>query len=180
MNVNVGTGNPLKVKAVRAAFEKVFEGEPLDVKAISVEAGISSQPFGEEVIRGAIRRAKGALGDGHFGVGIEAGLIQLPGCDRPLNVQFCAIIDRSGRMTIGHGPGFELPEAVVQRLLQGSTLNREMSRLIGIAEIKETIGAIGVLSGGRIDRFAITREAVLMALVPRIGGELKHSIHKQG
>ena len=178
MNVNVGTGNPLKVKAVRAAFVEVFQGESLNVKAVSVEVDIPSQPFGEAVIRGAIRRAKGALGDGHFGVGIEAGLIQLPGCDRPLNVQFCAIIDRSGRLTLGHGPGFELPEGVVEQLLRGSTLNREMSRLTGISEIKETIGAIGVLSGGRIDRAAVTREAVLMALVPRIGGELEYSIHK--
>ncbi len=180
MNVNVGTGNPLKVKAVRAAFVEVFEGESLNVKAVSVVAGIPSQPFGEAVIRGAMRRAKAALGDSHFGVGIEAGLIQLPGCDRPLNVQFCAIIDRSDRMTIGLGPGFELPQGVVKQLEQGSTLNREMSRLAGIPEIKETIGAIGVLSGGRIDRVAITREAVLMALVPRIGGERAHSIHEQG
>jgi len=180
MNVNVGTRNPLKVKAVRAAFEEVFEGESLNVKAVSVEAGIPSQPFGEEVIRGAIRRARGALGDAAFGVGIEAGLIQLPGCDRSLNVQFCVLIDQSAQMTVGHGPGFELPLGIVKQLEQGSTLNCEMSRLTGIPEIKETIGAIGVLSGGRIDRFSITREAVLMALVPRIGGDLTPSARNPG
>ncbi len=167
MKVNVGTRNPLKVKAVYAAFEEVFEGELLEVKAVPVEPGVPIQPFGEEVIRGAIRRAKEAITDGDFGVGIEAGLIQLPGCDRPLNVQPCVVVDRSGRMTVGHGPGFELPQAVVKQLLHGSTLNHEMSRIAGAPEVKETIGAIGVLSGGRIDRFAITREAVLMALVPR-------------
>jgi non-canonical (house-cleaning) NTP pyrophosphatase len=51
--------------------------------------------------------------------------------------------------------------------MEGSTLNREMSRLSGIPDIKEKIGAIGVLSSGRIDRLSITREAVLMALIPR-------------
>jgi non-canonical (house-cleaning) NTP pyrophosphatase len=59
---------------------------------------------------------------------------------------------------------------VLDRLMNGSTLNREMSRLSGIPEIKEKEGAIGILSGGRIDRFSITRKAVLMALIPRIVG----------
>lgn len=169
MKVHVGTQNPLKVKAVRAAFEKVFEGESLEVKAIPVGAGVSSQPFDEHVVRGAIRRAREALADGDFGVGIEAGLVRFPGCERSFNVQFCAIVDQTGRLTTGHGPGFELPAAVVKKLLQGSTLNREISRLAEIPEVKATIGAIGILSRGRIDRFVITREAVLMALVPRIG-----------
>lgn len=168
MKVQVGTGNPIKVKAVRAAFEKVFSGELLEVTAVPVEPGVPCQPFGEAVIRGATQRAKRSLGDADYGVGIEAGLVQSPGCDRPLNVQFCAIIDRSGRMTVGHGPGFELPEAVVEKLRAGSTLGDEVSRAAGIPEINETIGAIGVLSGGRIDRLTITCEAVLMALIPRI------------
>ena len=172
MKVHVGTGNSIKVKAVRAAFEAVFSGELLEVTAVPVEPGVPSQPFGEQVIRGATQRAKRSLGDADYGVGIEAGLVQSPGCDHPLNVQFCVIVDRSGRMTVGHGPGFELPNAVVEKLRAGSTLSDEVSRAAGIPEIRETIGAIGVLSGGRIDRLAITCEAVLMALVPRIDNQV--------
>jgi len=172
MKVHVGTGNPIKVNAVQAAFETVYSQQPLAVRAVPVESGVPSQPFGDAVIRGAKRRATRALGDAEFGVGIEAGLIQLPGCDRPLNVQVCVIVDRVGRMTVGHGPGFELPTTVMEELRAGSTLNRAMSRLTGVPEIKETIGAVGVLSGGRIDRLAITRDAVLMALIPRIDDPL--------
>jgi len=80
---------------------------------------------------------------------------------------------------MGHGPGFELPEGVVEQVLRGSSLNREISRHAGIPGGEEALGAIGILSAGRIDRFSLTREAVLMALVPRIGGE-RHSPHKQG
>ncbi|HUT87100.1 MAG TPA: inosine/xanthosine triphosphatase [Candidatus Heimdallarchaeota archaeon] len=172
MKVHVGTGNSIKVKAVRAAFETVFSGELLEVTAVPVEPGVPSQPFGEQVIHGATRRAKRSLGDADYGVGIEAGLVQSPGCDHPLNVQFCVIVDRFERMTVGHGPGFELPNAVVEKLRAGSTLSDEVSRAAGIPEIRETIGAIGVLSGGRIDRLAITCEAVLMALVPRIDNQV--------
>jgi non-canonical (house-cleaning) NTP pyrophosphatase len=46
---------------------------------------------------------------------------------------------------VGHGPGYTLPQEVLDRLMNGSTLNREMSRLSGIPEIKEKEGAIGIL-----------------------------------
>lgn len=171
MKVHVGTRNSLKVKAVRAGFSDVFSEEPLHVVPVNVDADVPSQPFDEEIVRGAISRARGALGDADFGVGIEAGLVRFPGFKEYLSVQFCVIIDRAGRMTFGHGPGFELPQEIRDRLTRGSTLNREMSRISGIPEIKEKGGAIGYLSSGLIDRFAITREAVLMALIPRISGD---------
>ncbi|MEA1871057.1 MAG: inosine/xanthosine triphosphatase, partial [Candidatus Bipolaricaulota bacterium] len=101
---------------------------------------------------------------------IEAGLVRFPAYDGYLSVQFCAVLDRTGKLTVGHGPGYTLPQDVLDRLMNRSTLNCEMSRLSGIPEIKEKEGAIGILSGGRIDRFSITREAVLMALIPRIVG----------
>ena len=50
----------------------------------------------------------------------------------------------------------------------GSDLNREMSRISGIEEIREKIGAVGYLSNGLTDRLTITRDAVLMALIPRL------------
>lgn len=168
MKVHVGTRNPLKVRAVRAAFAAVFTGTSLQVSGIAIDTGLLPQPFEEDVARGATLRARRCCTTADFGVGIEAGLVRFPGCERYLSVQFCAIVDREGRMTVGHGPGYEIPPQVLDRLHQGSTLNREMSRLAGVTEIKETSGAIGYLSRGRIDRFAITREAVLMALIPLI------------
>ncbi|MEA1871042.1 MAG: inosine/xanthosine triphosphatase, partial [Candidatus Bipolaricaulota bacterium] len=168
MKIHVGTRNTLKVRAAHAAFAAVFADEPLDVVAVSIEGGVPPQPFDDEVVQGAIYRARGALAEADYGVGIEAGLVRFPGYDGYLSVQFCAVLDCTGRLTVGHGPGYALPQEVLDRLMNGSTLNCEMSRLSGIPEIKEKEGAIGVLSGGRIDRFSITREAVLMALIPRI------------
>lgn len=168
MKVRVGTRNPLKVRAAEAAFREAFPKEEFDVAAVPVETGVPAQPFDADVAAGAIRRAKEAIGDADFGVGIEAGLVCLPGCDRSLNLGLCAVVNRTGRVTLGSGPGFEVPPAVLARLEEGSTLNREMSRIAGIPEIKETTGAIGYLSGGRIDRFVVTRETVLMALIPRL------------
>ena len=170
MKIHVGTRNTLKVRAVRAGFAAAFGDESLDVVAMATEGGVSSQPFDDEVVQGAICRARRALTEADYGVGIEAGLVRFPGYDGYLSVQFCAVLDRTGRLTVGHGPGYTLPQEVLDRLMNGSTLNREMSRLSGIPEIKEKEGAIGILSGGRVGRFSITREAVLMALIPRIVG----------
>ena len=170
MKIHVGTRNTLKVRAVRAAFAAAFGDEPLDVVAVAIEGGVPPQPFDDEVVQGAICRARSALAEADYGVGIEAGLVHFPGYDSYLSVQFCAVLDRTGRLTVGHGPGYTLPQEVLDRLTNGSTLNREMSRLSGIPEIKEKEGTIGILSGGRVDRFSITREAVLMALIPRIAG----------
>ena len=168
MKVNVGTENSLKVEAVRAVFAAAFVEDDIEVSAIDVPSGVPAQPFGEQVAIGAINRAHAALLDADYGVGIEAGIVPFPGCEERFSVQFCAIVDRDGEVTVGHGPGYTLPREVIAALEAGSDLNREMSRMSGIDEIHDKIGAIGYLSNGITDRLTITREAVLMALIPRL------------
>ena len=168
MNVNVGTGNSLKLEAVRTVFATAFPEDDIEVTAINVPSGVAAQPFDGELALGAISRAHAALLDADYGVGIEAGIVPFPGCEERFSVQFCAIVDRDGELSVGHGPGYVLPPGVLAQLEAGSDLNREMSRISGIDEIREKMGAIGYLSHGITDRLAITREAVLMALIPRL------------
>ncbi|MCD6495366.1 inosine/xanthosine triphosphatase [Candidatus Bipolaricaulota bacterium] len=168
MKVNVGTGNSLKVEAVRAAFTAAFPEGDVKVNAVDVPSSVPAQPFGEQVAAGAIKRARAALLNADYGVGIEAGIVGFPGCKERFSVQFCAIVDRDGKITVGHGPGYTLPSKVLSKLDAGSDLNREMSRISGIDEIREKIGAVGYLSNGMTDRLMITRDAVLMALIPRL------------
>jgi len=168
MKVNVGTGNSLKVEAVRAIFAVAFPGDSIEVMAVNVPSGVPAQPFDDELALGAINRAHAALLDADYGVGIEAGIVPFPGCNERFSVQFCAIVDRDGEVSVGHGPGYVLPHGVLAQLDAGSDLNREMSRISGIDEIREKMGAIGYLSNRITDRLAITRDAVLMALIPRL------------
>jgi len=168
MNVNVGTGNSLKLEAVRAVFAEAFPRDNIEVSAVDVPSGVPAQPFDGELALGATNRARAALLDADYGVGIEAGIIHFPGCEERFSVQFCAIIDRDGEVSVGHGPGYTLPSGVLAKLDAGSDLNREMSRISGINEIRDKIGAVGYLSNGITDRLTITRDAVLMALIPRL------------
>ncbi len=166
MNVYVATRNPVKLRAVRDAFAEWHRGVETNVRAVDPTARLPEQPLGEEVGRGAVARAKTAIepNDADRGVGIEAGLIQLPGSDRWLSVQVCAIADREGRISLGLGPGYELPEALRAAVLAGAPL-REALRLNLSIEDAANRGAIYHLSDGRLDRFDLTRQAVSMALL---------------
>jgi len=176
MKVHVGSSNRVKLEAVRRVFSQVFSGEEIEVGLVEVAPGIPAQPFGDEVARGALARAQSALKGADYGVGIEAGLIWNEQLNVYFDVQFCAIIDRTGLVTVGHGPGFVYPEQVIRAAKGGKTVGEAMEELTGIENIGHRMGAIGYLSRGAMDRTRLTEQAVLMALLPRIRPELyKHN-----
>lgn len=172
LKVAVGSTNKVKVDAVRNIFTQAFG--LVEIVSVEPEHGIERQPMEQRVVEGAIKRAKNALEKTHadIGVGIEAGLFLNKMLGKHLDIQYCAIIDTSGRCTVGHGPGFEYPPEVVKAVLAGGTVGDTMSKLTGIEDIGHKSGSIGYLSDGMIDRTALTEISVLMALVPRIRREL--------
>ncbi len=164
--VNVGTDNPVKARAVRRVFGDLFA--KVRVKMVPVSSGVPDQPFDQQAPIGAMNRARAALGDGDFGVGIEASLMWDASVGDYLDVQYCAVIDRGGRTTLGHGPGFEYPHSVIAEVKTGLTVSQAMAVFTGIRNIGTKQGAIGYLTERRMDRDALTEAAVLMAMVPRI------------
>jgi inosine/xanthosine triphosphatase len=168
--VRVGTDNPVKVRAVRRVFLELSISAR--VRAVKVPRQVPAQPFGREALDGAIRRAKAALGEADFGVGIEAGLVWDGTAEDYFDVQYCVVVDRSGRTTFGHGPGFVHPPEVVRRVKAGSTVGEAMAHVTGVRDIGRRHGAIGHLTRRRMDRDRLTEAAVLMAMVPRIRREL--------
>jgi inosine/xanthosine triphosphatase len=172
VRVTVGSTNKVKVDAVRNIFTQAFG--LVEVQGVEADQTAGSQPLEERTIEGAVQRARQALASGSadFGVGVEAGLFYNRTLSRYLDVQYCAIIDSSGHMTVGHGPGFEYPPEVIAAVLEGGTVGDTMSKLTEIERIGHKIGSIGYLSDGLIDRTSLTEIAVLMALIPRIRPEM--------
>ncbi len=164
--VHVGTDNPVKVRAARRVFEDLFGR--VWVRGVPVASGVPEQPMDQQAPVGALNRARAALTDGDFGVGIEAGLIWDAAVGDYIDVQYCAVVDRAGKVSLGHGPGFEYPPSVVLRVKAGATVGEAMKALTGVSEIGSKYGAIGFLTERRMDRDALTEAAVLMAMVPRI------------
>ncbi len=168
--VRVGTENPVKVRAVRRAFRSA--GIAASARGVATASSVPAQPFERDIIKGAIHRARNALGNADFGVGIEAGLVWDSRIQDHFDVQYCAILDRAGRLTVGHGPGFVHPPAVLEKVTGGATVGEAMAVVSEVRDIGAKFGAIGYLTRRAMDRDRLTEAAVLMALVPRIRPEL--------
>lgn len=170
LRINVGTANAVKVRAAKSAVSAFYS--KVRVRGVAAESEVPPEPMERYVIIGAINRAKGALGDGDFGVGIEAGLFWNDIARDFVDIQYCAVIDKAGRLTVGHGPGFVYPPSVISLVKNGMTVGQAMERITGIKGMGRREGAIGYLSKGRLVREELTRMAVIAAFLPRIRREL--------
>jgi inosine/xanthosine triphosphatase len=179
LRVAVGTANALKKKAVAAAFARAFPKLKTTVRAFDVASGVPEQPRDAQTATGALLRAEAALAvwtKADYGVGVEAGLLMDKSLGRHLDVQYCAVTDRTGGVSVGHGGGFYYPDGVTSAALDGKTVSQVLGPMAGDRRIGSTTGAIGFLTRGAIDRSELTTHGVLMALVPRIRPELYQSL----
>ena len=166
MKVSVATKNPGKTNAVKRALAEAFADEMIDVEQVDVTLDLPEQPFGEALADGATKRAQAALGasDCDLGIGIEAGLMRMPGTGQWMSVQVCVLTHRDGRQSMGMGPGYELPSEILAAVLAGEPLREAFERLLDVDD-PERNGAIYYLSGGLLDRTELTTQAVRMALI---------------
>ena len=147
MIVHVATGNRMKRAAVRKAFARFFGR----VRVVGVAPDPDADPCPDSlprILRGARARARRGWGECDFSVGIEAGIFRTPGLGaRTFMITLACVYD--GRtLRIGSGPFFEAPRG---RLRKGA---------------RPPEGIIAVMTGGRIVRETVTRDAVMMALAP--------------
>jgi len=174
LNVVVGSTNPVKVEAVRSVLERAFPRKKLSVRGIGVESTVASEPYGKDVINGALQRAQSAIDEkeAHLGIGIEAGLFWSEALQDYMDVQYCAIVDRGERITLGHGPGFQYPPPIMSKVKEGKTVGQAMADISGIRGIGRKQGVVGYLSKGIMVRKKLTETAVIAALLPRMNPDL--------
>jgi len=170
MKVGIGSENPSKINAVKMVFTRIFDFE-IDYLPLAVDSEVPPQPFNNETVQGAINRAR-KINDVDYAVGIEAGLFYEELIDDYVDRAYCAIIDKYGRMTLGHSAGFTYPPEIMSMVKNGLEVGEAMEKISGIKEIKKKMGAIGFLSKGMINRDEFNAQAVLMAMIPRISSEL--------
>jgi inosine/xanthosine triphosphatase len=149
--VAVGSANPVKVSATRAVVARI--APDASIQSIAVPSGVSDQPWGdEETIRGAVARAHAARSalDADIGVGIEGGVV-----DEGDGVRTCAwaaIVSRDGREGIGGSLSMQLPANVARAVRDGLELGHAMDAYSGRENVKQGVGAVGILTGGLVTR----------------------------
>ena len=166
MRIGVGSGNPVKRRAVVSAAEGVLDGPT--VESVPVESGVAEQPTGHaETVAGAETRARNVLaaGDYDLGVGLEGGVAGFEGTDGTFLVMWAAVADgeRVGR---GSGPSVRLPDGVAVELRDGAELGPVMDALLGEDDVARKQGAAGAFTAGRVDRTEALATAVAGAMGP--------------
>ena len=165
MLVAVGSLNPGKVEAVRAAFGQLWPGQVWDVVGSDVPSGVTHQPMSEaETRRGARARAVGAREalDADYGVGLEGGL-QADG-DRWLNCGWVYVISADGTEAMASSLRVVVPPRLMALVLAGRELGDACDDVFGTRQAKHSQGMLGLLSNGVLDRTTVFTHAVVAAL----------------
>ncbi|WP_435195680.1 inosine/xanthosine triphosphatase [Natronomonas sp. EA1] len=162
MNVIVGSGNPVKVRAVERALASA--GYEPHVTGVAVDSGVSEQPYGDaETREGARNRARAAFDGCDLAVGIEGGVAPRDG---GLWLVMHAAVTDGDDLAYGEGPALRLPDAIAARVEAGEELGPVMDDVLGEDDVAKKQGAAGALTGGIIDRESALRHAVAGALGP--------------
>jgi inosine/xanthosine triphosphatase len=164
IKVTVGSTNPVKTAAALAVLRCVY-GDDIDVESVAVESGVSHQPWGnEEAVRGALNRAQAAQGvnGATLGIGFEGGLLEVEG--RVFTCAWCVVVRDDGAVGIAGGENVLLPPSVAADVRAGAELGPAMDALTGLHNTKQDSGAIGILTGGILDRQAAYEHLLTMAL----------------
>lgn len=183
INICVGSLNPTKINAVKLGFSKYYNY--FEVYHIKADSKVPNQPIGlKSIIQGAINRAQYSLdfiifekktSINIFGVGIEAGLVEIPYTRTGfMDFQFCAIINETKKISLGSGIAFEYPKFIVDQIFpnQGKEIGEIMGKLANNINLKNETGAISFLSKNVLTRTEILSKAVICALLPFINQEL--------
>ncbi len=167
MKVGIAT-NPSKVRAVEEMFKIAFGDVQVFPK--DADSGVPAQPKDEQILQGAINRAKAALKGNDFGVGIEGGIVEISG--KLCNTAYCVIMDKTGRYSVGSQPIFELPDIFRKEILTGKEFGAVADEYFKTKNIKHEGGSIKIFSKGMISRDDMLKDAVKCALVPWISKEI--------
>lgn len=165
--VIIASKNPVKIKAVQKAFDKMMSVGDVEFVGTSVDSGVGDQPMSdEETLLGATNRARNAqlaMPEADYWVGIEGG-IQEQG-DQMMAFAWIVLLSevQKGQARTG---AFFLPPEVSRLVKAGKELGEADDIVFGHSNSKQQGGAIGLLTNNVMDRTSLYVDAVMMALIP--------------
>lgn len=171
--VIIASKNPVKIEAVKNAFEKCFPNQQFEFEGISAESNVSNQPMSStECHDGAINRAKNAQKNNpmaDYWVGLEGGVGDVS--DGMVSFSWVAV---STKGLIGKAKGGEyyLPEKVAELIREGKELGEADDIVYQRSNSKQAEGSIGILTNHLITRKEAFIHITILALIPFMNPEL--------
>lgn len=164
LKIVVGSHNPVKVNAIKTAFETYFPQSDIECIGMHAPSLVAEQPMtGKETRDGAVNRLRYCQqhAQADFYAAIEGGVDLFE--DGPATFAYIAIANDSD-MSLGRGANLPLPMSVYQRLQNGDELGPLMDELFNTNNIKQKGGAIGLLTNGHATREANYTHAAILAM----------------
>ncbi len=165
--VVIASHNPVKEQATRQGFQAMFPSQDYSYETVSVFSGVRVQPFSDkETLQGATNRAYNARlaqPDAHIWVGLEGG-VEIQG--ETLWSFAWAVVLTHTLLGQGKTGTVQLPRQVAVLVQQGMELGEADAIVFQRQNSKQAEGAVGLLTGGVIDRTMFYRDAVVLALIP--------------
>ncbi|ALS79122.1 NTPase [Planococcus kocurii] len=147
--VAIASKNSAKITAVSNVFKNLEWA--VDLSAVDAESEVSAQPFSQQETRqGAVNRAKNALGDQDFAIGLEGGVYEVEEILYLCN--WGALATQDGRLITAAGAQIPLPEEIAAGLRSGTELGTIMDDYANESGIRHHKGAIGILTDGLVNR----------------------------
>lgn len=175
----VTSKNPVKLEAVKRAFQEYFPDKTIEFITMNVDSGVGEQPVSasETAVGACNRAANGKDSDADFSVGIEGGLhfVKLGDQEHAFEQTWACIVDcKTSISELGSGPAYAIPPNVVAHIHDGKTLTEAMSLEYGTVDLGVKEGYNGWLSDNRLDRIEASRIAVFLALCGLMKEEYQH------
>ncbi len=169
MKIHIGSKNKIKVDAVSELLRDYPYLKDADIYSFEAMSGVADQPKSlEETVHGAMNRAKEVFTDCTYGFGIESGLMKVPGTKSGfMDVCVCVIYD-GAEYHVGLSSAWEAPKKVMEYMLgEGLNMNDAAHKagLTSNPKVGSAEGLVGIMTKGRLDRKAYTKEAIRTALI---------------
>ena len=175
MKILIGSKNPVKIEAVKNAFEKYYK--QVEIIGFSVNSNVPDQPFNDETFFGAENRTfelkkineQQNLNADYF-VGIEGGISK--SFNRWFAYGVVCIMNSEGKKGFGTSAHFELPEKVITEIQNGKELGLVMDEIQNEQNTKQRMGAIGYFTNGKMTRKDLYVPGIITALIPFLHKEI--------
>ncbi len=169
MKIKIGSANKIKVEAAREMLRDYPHLKDAEVFSVEVSSGVADQPKSlEEIVAGAINRAKNAWQDCDYGLGLESGLMAVPNTKSGfMDVCVCAIFD-GNECHLGLSSAWEAPRQVMNHMLNDGLDMNQAALKAGFTDnlkVGSAEGLVGIMTKGRLTRKEYTKEAIRTALI---------------